>query len=53
MREVQMLKFAIFITVLVAMAFTFTGCQMVEGFGKDLQSAGEGTQKTAQHFIKE
>ncbi|MDO8302343.1 MAG: entericidin A/B family lipoprotein [Sedimentisphaerales bacterium] len=42
-----MMKRIVLIVVLVAMAVCFSGCQMMEGFGKDVQWTGESIQKTA------
>ena len=42
-----MVKRIVLIVVLAAMVVCFAGCQMVEGFGKDVQWTGESIQKTA------
>ena len=46
-RSNLMVKRVVLIVVLVAVAVCFAGCQMVEGFGKDVQWTGESIQKTA------
>lgn len=33
--------------ILVALSLTLTGCNTTEGFGKDMQSAGQSIQKEA------
>jgi len=43
-----MAKLIMLIVLLLLTATCFTGCQMMEGFGKDLQWTGESIQKTAE-----
>jgi predicted small secreted protein len=37
----------VLLAVLVALTLTFTGCNTTEGFGKDMQSAGNSIQHEA------
>jgi len=53
MRKIKNLKIAGLMIVLASLVVYLSGCQTVEGLGKDMQSLGEGTSKTAGHFIKD
>jgi len=37
----------VLLAILVALTLTFTGCNTTEGFGKDMQSAGNSIEKEA------
>ena len=37
----------VLLAILVALTLTFTGCNTTEGFGRDVQSAGNSIQKEA------